>query len=110
MIRLAAAVAALVVSAAAALPAAADPAACHDGISAMAKAANPMNYDPPKHYDAESLAKSRAISAWRSKVESLCPHHSSHWWRAHDKKVSCEGYAGGIGCDVSAIPAHRFWH
>lgn len=81
--------------------------ACLEPVKAYARAANPLNYDPPKHYNPERLAKDRAIARWRDEVASKCPRASNLWWRARDRKVECEGYAGGIGCDVSAIPAIR---
>jgi len=81
--------------------------ACREAISATGKAANPANYDPPKHYNMEKLAKDRAIAAWRALVANKCPHDSNLWWRARNRKVSCEGYAGGTGCEASATPARR---
>jgi len=78
---------------------------CGASFTASGKAANPLNYDPPRHYNPEKLARDRAIAAWRAKVSQICPQVSNFWWRARDRKISCEGYAGGIGCEVSGTPA-----
>ena len=82
----------------------ADPAACTTGITASGRMSNGMAYDPPRHYDAEKLARKKAIHAWHEQVEATCPHHSSRWWRASHKSIACDGYAGGIGCEATAIP------
>jgi hypothetical protein len=82
---------------------------CDRGFAAQARVANGLNYDPPRAYDATALARSRAIGLWKMKVRTLCPDHSAFWWRAFEKDVSCEGYAGGIGCRVAARPAHKFF-
>lgn len=82
---------------------------CDRGFYAQARVANGLNYDPPRHYDATALARSRAIGLWKMKVRTLCPDHSAFWWRAFEKDVACEGYAGGIGCRVAARPAHKFF-
>ena len=79
--------------------------ACEQSITASGRAANPQNYDPPKHYNPETLAKDRAIAKWRELVAAKCPHDSNFWWRARDRKVTCEGYAGGISCEASGTPA-----
>lgn len=88
-------------------PAAAGP--CSDGITGAGKAANPMNYDPPKHYNMNALARKRAIADWHEKVELKCPHESSLWLRARNKKIACDGYAGGLGCEATAVPARRIF-
>ncbi len=80
---------------------------CKGAIVASARAPNGINLEPPQHYDTEKLARSRAIASWQKNVATLCAQYSTLWWRAHDKKVDCEGYAGGIGCEVSARPAHK---
>lgn len=80
---------------------------CQGAIVASARAPNGLNLEPPQHYDTEKLARSRAIASWQQKVAALCPQDSTLWWRARDKKVDCEGYAGGIGCEVSARPARK---
>jgi len=82
---------------------------CDRGFYAQARVPNALNYDPPRTYDATALARSRAIGLWKMKVRTLCPDHSAFWWRAFEKDVACEGYAGGIGCRVAARPAHKFF-
>lgn len=96
-----------VLAVAVATPAAAEGIACVTGITGVGKAANPLNYDPPRHYDMLALAKRRAIANWHEEVEAKCPHASSYWFRARTKKVTCDGYAGGTGCEAFAIPARR---
>jgi hypothetical protein len=80
---------------------------CRNGIAATGRMANGLNFDPPRRYDTERAARSRAIAAWRQGVAARCPTHSTFWWRAHDKRVDCEGYAGGVACQVRAIPARK---
>lgn len=82
---------------------------CDRGFYTQARVANGMNYDPPRYYDTTALARSRAIGLWKMKVRTLCPDHSAFWWRAFEKQVECDGYAGGIGCRVQARPAHKFF-
>lgn len=54
-----------------------------------------------------SLARVRALAAWRTKVVAKCPSSSPYWWRAHDKSVLCEGTAGHDNCVVKAVPARK---
>lgn len=75
---------------------------CDRGFYAQARA-------PSGTYDATALARARAIGFWKMKVRTLCPDHSAFWWRAFEKDVACEGYAGGIGCRVAARPAHKIF-
>src|SRR5438046_1043273 len=82
---------------------------CQLGIAAAGRMANGLNFDPPRHYATERLARRRAIEAWRQKVDWRCPGHSTFWWRAHDKRVDCEGYAGGVACEVKAVPARKLF-
>lgn len=82
---------------------------CRSGISAAGRMANGLNFDPPRRYDTERVARSRAIAAWRQRVALRCPGHSTFWWRAHDKRVDCEGYAGGVACQVRAAPARKMF-
>ena len=84
-------------------------ASCSAGVTGSGRAANPLNYDPPKHYNAGVLAKSRAIADWRIAVAAKCPRASTHWWRATGKKLECDGYAGGTGCEATAVPARRIF-
>ena len=84
-------------------------ASCSAGVTGSGQAANPLNYDPPKHYNVEKLAKQRAIAAWHEAVEAKCQHVSSHWWRARNKKIECDNHAGGLGCEATAIPARRIF-
>lgn len=83
--------------------------ACRSGIAAASRMANGLNFDPPRRYDIERVARSRAIAAWRLKVAVRCPRRSTFWWRAYDKRVDCEGYAGGIACQVRAVPARKLF-
>lgn len=78
--------------------------ACDGGVTGQGRAANPMNYDPPRHYDMEKTARRRAIAAWRAEVGRRCPKASTAWWRARDRKIECDGYAGGLGCAATAVP------
>ena len=83
---------------------AAEPAAasiCANKVVGQGRAANPANYDPPRHYDMVKRARERAIAAWRAKVARGC---SSNWSRASKRNVDCEGYAGGTECTASATP------
>lgn len=80
---------------------------CHYGIIATGRMANGLSFEPPRRYDTQGVARSRAIASWRARVAARCPQHSTFWWRAHDKRVSCEGYAGGVACEVRAIPARK---
>jgi hypothetical protein len=82
---------------------------CRKSTTAVGRAANPANYDPPKHYNMEKLAKTRAIANWQAAVRTNCPEASTLWLRASDKKISCEGYAGGLGCEATATPAKRLF-
>jgi hypothetical protein len=92
---------------AACAPASAHWSGCRDGVAAVGRMANGLNFDPPRHYDAERLARSRAIAAWQQKVALRCPGRSTFWWRAYDKRIDCEGYAGGVACQVRAAPARK---
>jgi hypothetical protein len=82
---------------------------CEIGLRATGRMSNGLNFDPPRHYDTMKAARSRAIAAWRQKVAVRCPHHSTFWWRAHGKRVDCEGYAGGVNCEVAATPARKLF-
>ena len=97
---------ALIANSAAAL---ADPLQCEFGLHATGRMANGLNFDPPRHYDTLRQARSRAIAAWRQKVATRCPRHSTFWWRAYAKSVDCEGYAGGVSCQVAARPARKLF-
>lgn len=74
-------------------------------VSAQGRAANPANYDPPKHYDMESVAKARAVAAWRVTAARQCPASTAAWSRATGRSVDCEGYAGGLECTARGTPA-----
>src|SRR5262249_51693455 len=80
---------------------------CDGVVTASARAPNGANFDPPRHYDTEKLARSRAVTAWQKVVAARCLRHSPSWGRAHDKKMECDGYAGGIGCQASARPSRK---
>ncbi|MBS0240920.1 MAG: hypothetical protein JSS20_02000 [Proteobacteria bacterium] len=79
-------------------------AACEDGVTGRGRAANPQNYEPPKHYDMGALARSRAIADWQQSVRKKCPARSSSWAKAHRKDLQCEGYAGGTECTATGVP------
>jgi len=83
---------------AACTPASAHWSGCRDGVAAVGRMANGLNFDPPRHYDTERLA---------AEVALRCPGRSTFWWRAYDKRVDCEGYAGGVACRVRAAPARK---
>ena len=100
---------AIAMIAAAAPSALADAAVCTTGIATYGRMANGLNYDPPRHYNAEKLARNKAIAAWRADVTAQCPHHSNLWWRAANKSIECDGYAGGTGCDLKAVPAKKLF-
>jgi len=78
-------------------------------ITATGRAANPANYEPPRHYDMNALARRRAIEAWRAKTAEACPRSSNIWWRARNRAIACEGYAGGLGCEATGVPAPRLF-
>ena len=82
---------------------------CEIGLRATGRMSNGLNFDPPRHYDTVKAARSRAIAAWRQKVAMRCPRHSTFWWRAYSKSVDCEGYAGGVSCEVGARPARKLF-
>lgn len=89
----------------AARPAPLTAAVCDAPFSATAHAANPMNYDPPKSYDMEELAKSRAIASWTAQVRSACKGAASDWTKASGTSLACEGTAGGLDCTATGTPA-----
>lgn len=66
-----------------------------------------MNYDPPRKYDMEARAKALAVADWRGKVGRQCSGASSDWAKAKNKKLECEGYAGGLMCSARGIPGDR---
>lgn len=76
---------------AAAAPAAAD---CVDGagIVGHGRAANPLNYDPPRHYDMVARARAAAVAAWVARIEESCRHAIPDWRRATSRRLDCEGY------------------
>jgi hypothetical protein len=82
---------------------------CELSVRAMGRMPNGLNFEPPRHYDTVRMARSRAIAAWRQKVAARCPHHSTFWWRAQAKSIDCEGYAGGVSCEVGARPARKLF-
>lgn len=82
---------------------------CNASLGAWGRAPNGLNYEPPRGYDTVALARARAISNWKTRVRVACPDHSAFWWRAADKAVDCQGYAGGAACTVRARPALKFF-
>ena len=102
-------VAALILTAMAPATALAGAAVCTTGIATYGRMANGANFDPPRTYNAEKRARDKAIAAWRADVAAQCPHHSNLWWRAKNKSVSCDGYAGGTGCDLKGTPAKKLY-
>ena len=82
--------------------------ACGRSISASARAPNGANLVPPQNYDTQKLARSRAIKAWQKTTGVRCNGYSTSWLIARAKKVDCEGYAGGVSCQVSARP-RKIW-
>jgi hypothetical protein len=80
---------------------------CDRGLSATGRMPNGLNFEPPRIYDTTGLARTRAIAGWKHKVAAQCLQYSSFWWRAHAKHVECEGYAGGVSCEVTARPARK---
>jgi hypothetical protein len=42
-------------------------------------------------------------------IIDIAPRSNPLWWRAHDKRVDCEGYAGGVACEVRAAPARKLF-
>lgn len=82
---------------------------CETGLRATARMPNGLNFEPRRHYDSVKAARTRAIAAWRQKVAARCPGHSTFWWRAHAKSIDCEGYAGGVSCEVGARPARKLF-
>ena len=82
--------------------------ACGRSISASARAPNGANLVPPQYYDTQKLARSRASKAWQKAIRARCKGYSTSWLIARAKKVDCEGYAGGVSCQVSARP-RKIW-
>ena len=82
---------------------------CDGTVTGLGKAPHGANFDPPRKYNTEALAKTRAIADWSAKVKAGCPRSSTSWYRATNKKVSCDGYAGGIGCEATAHPRRRYF-
>lgn len=80
---------------------------CASGVSGSGRAAHARNFDPPKSYDTETLARTRAIAAWTSAVSRACPAFAPSWQLASRQDVFCEGYAGGLECEANAAPAKR---
>lgn len=82
---------------------------CDSSLGAWGRAPNGSNYEPPRPYDTVALARHRAIQNWKMRVRVGCPEHSAFWWRAGDKAVDCQGYAGGTACSVRARPALKLF-
>ncbi len=82
-------------------------AACPATVTGQGRAQHGHNYDPPRKYDTEALARTRAISSWADRVRAECPGRAADWGAARNAKLACEGYAGGIMCEASAAPRAR---
>jgi hypothetical protein len=75
-------------------------------VSVSARAPEGSNLVPPQTYNTEDVAKKNAIKAWEELVAQHCPGYAPQWNKAKAHQTQCEGYAGGISCDVSAQPGH----
>lgn len=73
-------------------------------VTGSGQAANPQNFDPPRRYDVVTLAKVRAVGAWKAAVRARCPGQSLSWTRALKRDLSCEGKAGGTSCVATGTP------
>lgn len=82
-------------------------AACPETITGVGRAPHGTNFDPPRKYDTEALARKRAMDAWADRVRAECPGRAAGWSGARNAKLECEGYAGGIMCEASAAPRGR---
>ena len=80
---------------------------CEGTVTGTGRMAHGHNYDPPRKYDAQALAKKKALADWSAKVKSGCPGYSHLWFRASQKRIACDAYAGGIGCEATAHPHKR---
>jgi hypothetical protein len=74
-------------------------------IGGSGRAADPMNFDPPRRYDMVTAAKVHAVGAWKKEVRARCPGSSTSWEKARRKNIACEGYAGGTACTATATPS-----
>ena len=83
------------------------PIKCDDRVTGAGEAKNGANYDPPRTYNTEALAKKRAVENWSAAVKASCPGYSHLWHAATHKHFSCEGTAGGLGCEAIAHPHRR---
>ncbi len=82
---------------------------CDGVITGTGRASHGQNFDPPRKYNTERMARERAIANWSAKVRSSCPRSSARWLIASRKRVSCDGVAGGIGCEATAHPRRRLY-
>jgi hypothetical protein len=80
---------------------------CRSVIAVSARAPNGANLVPPQTYDTQAVARQRALAAWRRTVAKGCAGSSSQWRNATARNIQCEGYAGGVSCEVSGKPGRR---
>jgi hypothetical protein len=79
---------------------------CKSVVSVSARAPEGSNLVPPQTYNTEDVAKKNAVKAWEELVAQHCPGFASQWNKAKAPQTQCEGYAGGISCEVSAQPGN----
>ena len=92
------------------LPALADPSSCRQVIAGYGKHTRVAGSTDWKRHGGQvppRLGFDRAIAAWQSQVKARCPHYSSNWMGALQRKVVCEGKLGGETCTATARPARK---
>ena len=82
---------------------------CAGVVTGIGRALHGQNFDPPRNDNTESLARQRAIADWSAKVRASCPRSSARWLIAARKRITCDGYAGGIGCGAIAHTRRRLF-
>ena len=88
-------------------------AACDGEVSALGRAANPMNYDPPQRYDMEAKARAQAISAWGAVVRSGCVGYADAWPQARKpvdrlRRLCGWTFVRGAGRSAKALTLFNF--
>lgn len=104
--------AAFAMTAASSVTASADSTRCHHTISGFGRSSHVDGSTDWSRFGGnvpEGLARNRAILSWKSKVSKSCPGHTTLWWRAHEKRVECDGSAGHTDCTVFATPGRKWF-
>jgi hypothetical protein len=53
------------------------------------------------------LARKRAIENWQLRIENACPRYSAKWWRARAARIDCEAASGREYCTATAQPSRK---